>query len=74
MAITNLAGFNNLKINFNVSNCINLTAESLMNIINEALDLTTGGWTCTLTFGTTNTEKLTEDQIAVATAKGWTIA
>ncbi len=74
MAITNLAGFNNLKINFNVSNCINLTAESLTNIINEAADLTTGGWTCTLTFGTTNIEKLTEDQIAVATAKGWTIA
>lgn len=74
MAITNLAGFNNLKINFNVSNCINLTAESLMNIINEALDLTTGGWTCTLTFGATNIEKLTEDQIAIASAKGWTLA
>lgn len=74
MAITNLAGFHNLRINFDVSNCVNLTAESLMNIINEALDLSVGGWTCTLTFGATNIEKLTEDQIAIATAKGWTIA
>lgn len=74
MAITNLAGFNNLKINFNVSNCINLTAESLMNIINEALDLSVGGLMCTLTLGSTNVEKLTEDQIAIASAKGWTIA
>lgn len=74
MAITTLAGFHNLRINFDVSNCINLTAESLMNIINEALDLTVGGLMCTLTLGTTNVEKLTEEQIAVATAKGWTIA
>lgn len=74
MAITNLAGFYNLRINFDVSNCINLTAESLMNIINEALDLSVGGLMCTLTLGSTNTEKLTEDQIAIASAKGWTIA
>ena len=74
MAITTLAGFHNLRINFDVSNCINLTAESLMNIINEALDLSVGGWTCTLTFGATNIEKLTEEQIAIATSKGWTIA
>lgn len=73
MAITTLAGFHNLRINFDVSNCINLTAESLMNIINEALDLTVGGLMCTLTLGS-NVEKLTEDQIAIATAKGWTIA
>lgn len=74
MAITNLAGFHNLRINFDVSNCINLTAESLMNVINQALDLTVGGLMCTLTLGTTNVEKLTEEQIAIATAKGWTIA
>lgn len=74
MAITTLAGFHNLRINFDVSNCINLTAESLMNIIDEALDLSVGGLMCTLTLGTTNVEKLTEDQIAIATSKGWTIA
>lgn len=74
MAITTLAGFHNLRINFDVSNCVNLTAESLMNIINEALDLSVGGLMCTLTLGTTNVEKLTEDQIAIASAKGWTIA
>lgn len=74
MAITTLAGFHNLRINFDVSNCVNLTAESLMNIIDEALDLSVGGLMCTLTLGTTNVEKLTEDQIAIASAKGWTIA
>ena len=74
MAITTLAGFHNLRINFDVSNCVNLTAESLMNIINEALDLSVGGWTCTLTLGSTNIAKLTEEQIAIATSKGWTIA
>lgn len=73
MAITTLAGFHNLRINFDVSNCINLTAESLMNIINEALDLSVGGLMCTLTLGS-NVEKLTEEQIAIASAKGWTIA
>ena len=74
MSITNLAGFHNLRINFDVSNCINLTAEILMNIINEALDLSVGGLMCTLTLGSTNVEKLTEEQIAIATSKGWTIA
>lgn len=73
MAITTLAGFHNLRINFDVSNCINLTAESLMNIINEALDLSVGGLMCTLTLGS-NVEKLTEEQIAIATSKGWTLA
>lgn len=73
MAITTLAGFHNLRINFDVSNCINLTAESLMNIINEALDLSVGGLMCTLNLGS-NVEKLTEEQIAIATSKGWTIA
>jgi len=73
MAITTLAGFHNLRINFDVSNCVNLTAESLMNIINEALDLSVGGLMCTLNLGS-NVEKLTEEQIAIATSKGWTIA
>lgn len=64
----------------------NATAESLMNVINNLWDWTgntTGklimpdgtersfGTTHTMKFGTTNLAKLTEDEIAVATAKGW---
>ena len=72
--LTDLKGFTNLSVNLDLSSSRKLTAESLMNIINEALDLTTGGWNCTLTLGATNIEKLTEEQIAIATAKGWTLA
>lgn len=73
MIISDIAGFEGLHVNFDVSNCINLTAESLMNIINQAKDLSSEDG-ATLTFGATNIAKLTEDQIAIASAKGWTIA
>lgn len=66
----------------------NLTVESLMNVINNLWDwsgntdgkapLNSGniwnfGTTHNLKFGQTNLDKLTEEQIAVATAKGWTL-
>ena len=47
-----------------------LTVTSLMNIIN-ALPTTTSSRTCTL--GTTNLNKLTAAQKAIATNKGWTL-
>lgn len=74
MIISDIAGFEGLHVNIDVSNCSQLTAESLMNIITKAADLSIESKTATLKFGTTNIEKLTEDQIAIATAKGWTIA
>lgn len=66
----------------------NLTVDSLMNVINYLWDwsgntdgkapLNDGtmynfGTTHTLKFGQTNLDKLTEEQIAVATNKGWTL-
>lgn len=72
-ALTNLGGFTDLSVNLDLSSCTSLTAESLMNVINEAKDLSQEG-SATLTLGTTNIEKLTEEQIAIATSKGWTIA
>ena len=72
-ALTNLGGFTDLSVNLDLSSCTSLTAESLMNVINEAKDLSETG-NATLTLGSTNISKLTEDQIAIATAKGWTIA
>lgn len=64
--------------NFNVSYCTKLTKESLMSIINclqdKRADTSGTKWVCTL--GTTNLAKLTdaEEQIAIATQKGWTLA
>lgn len=71
--LTDLKGFINLAVNLDLSSSRKLTAESLMNVINEAKDLSETG-TATLTLGTTNIAKLTEEQIAIATSKGWTLA
>ena len=74
MIISDVEGFEGLHVNLDVSNCSQLTANSLMNIINQAADLTTESKTATLKFGSTNIAKLTEEQIAIASAKGWTLA
>ena len=75
--LTDLGGFKDLKISlgFNLLNlCPNLTVESLMNVINNVYDLTANGLSGqSLKFGQTNLDKLTAEQIAVATAKGWTL-
>ena len=52
--------------------CVNLTHDSLMNVINEAGDVTSNPQT--LTLGTTNLNKLTDEEKAIATNKGWTLA
>ena len=72
--LTDLKGFTNLSVNLDLSSSRKLTAESLMNVINQAADLSNTGGTATLTLGTTNISKLTEEQIAIATSKGWTSA
>lgn len=48
----------------------NLSHDSLIRIINALTPVTE---TQTLTIGATNLAKLTEDEIAVATGKGWTV-
>ena len=71
-ALTDLGGFKNLSISITyyfLDKCPNLTVESLMNVINNLA--TVSGKT--LKFGSTNLNKLTAEQIAVATAKGWTL-
>lgn len=53
----------------------NLTHESLMNVINNLYDIASAGvQTQKLTLGSTNLAKLTEEEIAIANNKGWTIA
>ena len=75
--LTDLGGFKDLKISITsyfLDYAPNLTVESLMNVINNLYDLTANGVSGkTLKFGTTNLNKLTADQIAVATNKGWTL-
>lgn len=69
--LKNFSGLKNAAINQNYTNCIHLTVQSLMNIING---LPTVSTVKTLTLGATNKAKLTPEQIAVATQKGWTVA
>ena len=70
---TNLTNLNSCpfyySINFYGSD--KLTHDSLMSIINN---LGTVSSSQTLTIGQTNIAKLTSDEIAIATNKGWTVA
>ena len=55
----------------NLSKSTNLTHDSLMSIINA---LQSGATSKTLTLGTTNLAKLSNEEKAIATQKGWTLA
>lgn len=51
-----------------------LTHDSLISIINALKDYSETSRTCTLTLGSTNLDKLSETEKAIATEKGWTLA
>lgn len=70
--LTTLGGFTGLQVNLMINQNDKLTAESVMNIINQAADMS--AQPRTLTLHSTVFKKLTEDQIATANAKGWNIA
>ncbi len=76
-SLTDLGGFKNLKIDFRngLYYLPNLTVQSLMNVINNLYDFRANGSTTTKTLqlGTTNLNKLTDEQKAVATNKGWSL-
>ena len=65
-----------------LTSCTKLTHDSLMSVINGLYDLNltydvaNGGtlYTQSLVLGATNIAKLTEEEIAIATAKGWTVS
>ena len=54
-----------------MSACNKLTHDSIMVIINGLQTVTT---TQTLTLGSTNLAKLTDEEKKIATDKGWTLA
>ena len=69
---TDFGGLTNLKVNLDLTPCPKLTHDSLMNVINEAADVTSSPKT--LTLGADNLAKLTDEEQAIATNKGWTLA
>ena len=70
--LTDLGGFKNLYTKLNLSGMPNLTVQSLMNVINNLYNFNgSGSAPRILTLGTTNLNKLTAEQKAVATNKGW---
>ena len=70
-ALANITGTPNFKVSLNLSECTQLAHDSLMVVINGLQTVTT---TQTLTLGSTNLAKLTDDEKKVATDKGWTLA
>ena len=78
--LTDLGGFKNLKLdwkdNYGLYLLPNLTYESIMNVINNLYNFVANGETTTRTLKiNSNTYALlSESDIAVATAKGWTIS
>ena len=86
--LTNLGGLENLGQAYDPTKSANysgytlylstsnkLTHDSLMNVINNLYDIKTKG--CNpqgLVLGSTNLAKLTAEEIAIATEKGWTVS
>lgn len=63
-------GLTNIKTNLTIPSNL-LTHDCLVGLIDELVDVNEAR---TLTVGATNIAKLTDDEIAVATAKNWTLA
>ena len=68
--LTTLGGFGAISADIDLRWSTLLTVESLMNVINQAATVTGK----TMKFGSENLAKLTDEQKAVATNKGWTLA
>ena len=60
-----------MKVNFNISASTKFTESALVEILNNLATVTS---TQTLTMGSTNLAKLTDEEKAIATNKGWTLA
>lgn len=78
-SLANFGGLKDMKYNFSLSPCTALTEASLVNVLNGLYDYTgnkenPGTSQGTLTLGSTNLAKLTDEQKAIATSKGWTLA
>lgn len=81
--LVDFGGFINLKSNWNGSYCVDkltaLSHQSLVNILNGLYDFIGNGVTPTssqgkIKFGSTHLAKLSEEEKAIATNKGWTLS
>ena len=70
-ALTDFKAPKNISTAMSFSSCSNLTHDSLMSIINNLATVTS---TKKLTLGATNLAKLTNEEKAIATNRGWTLA
>ena len=70
--ITDLGGFIGLKVDLYLGESNLLTHDSLLNVINKAADVTASP--ATMTLGADNLAKLSDEEKAIATNKGWTLA
>lgn len=61
----------NITVNHSYASAVKLTPQSLINILNRLPSVASSR---TITLGQSNKNKLTTEQIAVATQKGWTVA
>lgn len=64
----------NIKITTNYFNNVRISHDTLIRILNALYDYSESEDTYTLTLGATNLEKLTNEEKAIATNKGWTLA
>jgi hypothetical protein len=80
--LTDLGGFEDLgkvssfdKPTYFLKYCPNLTKESVMNVIDNLYDRKTAGYSVvTLPFHTNSLNLLSDEEKAIATNKGWTLA
>lgn len=58
----------------NLTSCRSLEKESIVDMLNKLADVTAETDTYTLTLGATNLAKITAEEVAIGTNKGWTIS
>ena len=78
--LSDIGGFQDLGKSFVTNmdkslyiNTTNLPKQSILNIFNTIYDLTLNGMTGNLHMGHLNIDKVTEEDIAIATKKGWVV-
>ena len=69
-----LGGFKGLKVDLWLGESPRLARVSLLNVLNKLADVTELGTNPTLTLAADSYHKLTAEEIAIGTNKGWTIA
>lgn len=69
------ASANNFNYTLDLSGCTNLTHDSLMNVINNLYDIASAGvQPQKLQLGSDNLARITDEEKAIATNKGWSLS